>query len=157
MNFFYCDENLQKAAEALDDKRLIKMILETAQLLATAINLSGGKATYKTTHQNHPVAIWTRKNRANYYITFLYFNYLCLEYWIRFNKDHKCSSYTKEFDEGQYWLEDSKIFDLPVNCTTFKEETDLVQAYRKYLNYKWANDKRSPKWTNRNPPTWAVF
>ncbi len=39
MNIFVSDENPEKAAKNLDDKRVIKMILESTQLLCTAVNI----------------------------------------------------------------------------------------------------------------------
>lgn len=40
-----------RRALSLDDRRLIKMVLETAQLLSTAISELGGVGPYKLTHR----------------------------------------------------------------------------------------------------------
>jgi hypothetical protein len=137
----------------LDDKRLVKMILETAQLLATAVNLNGGQCTYKTTHKNHPCSIWARAHRGNYLWLMQLFGELNKEYTFRFNKTHKSFGYWHEFDSGQYFLEDSKIFDKHPNCTKFKEVPDVYKAYEICMVDKWKNDKRTPKWTNRQAPS----
>jgi len=42
------------------------------------------------------------------------------------------------------------------NCTTFKDIKETTKAYRLYLNEKWKNDKRIPKWTNSRAPEWFV-
>ena len=42
------------------------MLLESAQLLCTAINVHGGKAPYKTSHLNHPSNVWCRATKANW-------------------------------------------------------------------------------------------
>jgi hypothetical protein len=65
MNIFYIDRNIQKCAEAHCDKHVNKMILEGAQLLASAQHLTNPDASmitelYKLTHKNHPDAIWVR-------------------------------------------------------------------------------------------------
>ena len=66
MNIFVSSFDAREAAKALDDKRLIKMVLETAQILSTNINLAGlRQGPYKTTHQNHPAVVWCRQSHAN--------------------------------------------------------------------------------------------
>jgi len=65
MNIFVTDPSFYKSAIALDDRRLIKMILETAQLLSGAVRLKSvfvPSILYKLTHENHPCAIWAREN-----------------------------------------------------------------------------------------------
>ena len=67
MNIFYLDRDPHEAARLQCDKHVVKMILETAQLLSTAHNeLDGGQIAYKTTHKNHPSAVWARKSLDNY-------------------------------------------------------------------------------------------
>ena len=89
MNIFYLHHDVNKCAELHNDKHVVKMILEYAQLLSTAhrvldgtlsIGLSetGRKQTryvlpdnresklYVATHINHPSAIWCRQSYANY-------------------------------------------------------------------------------------------
>ena len=43
MNIFYIDENPVQAAEWMVDRHVVKMILESAQLLSTAHRLLDGK------------------------------------------------------------------------------------------------------------------
>jgi hypothetical protein len=152
MNIFVIDpENIKYNAEMLDDKRVVKMVLESAQLLASAVVMSGGKATYKLTHKNHPCSIWAREHRGNYTWLLELFKHLCVEYSYRFNKVHKCEQYLKEFEDGQFYLDDQKMFDPHPNCTIFKNKP-IYEAYRLCMAEKWNNDKRQPKWTNRTKP-----
>ena len=62
MNIFVLDNDPFKAAEYQCDKHVVKMVLETAQLLCSAHET----APYKRTHYNHPCAIWTRSSLSNY-------------------------------------------------------------------------------------------
>ena len=155
MNIFVSDKNPDIAAKNLDDKRLIKMCLETAQLLATAISLSGGQATYKTTHKNHPSAIFVRLNRANFEWTFKHFLALLNEYSLRFNKTHACAKLIDEFVRNAYLIPEGNLTSFP-NCTTFKQESNIIKAYQDYLCTKWKNDKRPPAWTNAEKPSFYV-
>ena len=149
MNIFATTNDPYKAAEYLDNKRVVKMVLETCQLLCTAINVYGGVSPYKTTHKNHPCAIWVRTTRGNYEWTLKHFEGLLMEYTRRYNKVHKCESYFLHLV-----LEADLIppgpFQDPPNCTTFKEVKNVYLAYNMYLHEKWQNDKVKPKWEVKN-------
>ena len=60
MNIFYFDECPVKSAEAQPDKMLVKMPLETAQMLCTAHRVLDGDdyadsvGLYKEAYKNHP-------------------------------------------------------------------------------------------------------
>lgn len=160
MNIFVTDKDAKVSAINLDDKRLVKMVLETAQLLATAITLNGGKATYKPTHLKHPATIWVCQNKANYSWLFDHFISLLDEYTMRFNKKHKCQDLVKEFTEGISYLPEGSLQQF-ANCTankskniSFKHLEEPTEAYKAYLCARWDTDTRIPKWTNRTKPEW---
>lgn len=94
MNIFYIDKDPHKAAQAMTDKHVIKMILESAQLLSTAHHVLGSntkeylEALYRPTHINHPSAIWVRESLANYKWLYNHFMSLCEEYTERYGKIH---------------------------------------------------------------------
>ena len=91
MNIFYLSTDPEKAAKYMYNKHVVKMILESAQLLCTAhVMLDGDDADvpYKVTHKNHPSAVWVRESADNY--SWLYFHMLALgeEYTRRYGKKH---------------------------------------------------------------------
>ena len=66
MNIFYLDRDPYKAAEIQYNKHVVKMILESAQMLCTAHHhYDNGNWTvpYKKAHYNHPSTIWCRQNK----------------------------------------------------------------------------------------------
>jgi len=89
MNIFILDEHPTKAAQYMCDKHVIKMILESAQLLCSAFE--PGHAPYKRTHYNHPCAVWIRQSKANYMWLMQHVIALNDEYKYRYDKstDHK--------------------------------------------------------------------
>lgn len=108
MNIFYLDHNPNVAARAMTDKHVVKMILESAQLLSTAhrvldgtpvlkVSKSGSKLTrydhplplYQATHINHPSAVWVRESADNYAWLYSHFLALCVEYSHRYGKVHR--------------------------------------------------------------------
>jgi hypothetical protein len=90
LNIFYLHEDPRKAAEYQYNKHVVKMILESAQMLCTAHHHygNGDNVPYKKAHYNHPSTIWVRQNSRNYY--WLYHHMLALgeEYTKRYGKTH---------------------------------------------------------------------
>jgi hypothetical protein len=162
MNLFVPSPEIRPSVEALDDKRVVKMVLETAQLLSTAIRILDPDTTlpiYKITHKNHPVSIWMRSSINNYAYGVNYFIVICREYTYRFGKTHKCEQLLPHFIEFMKWLHTERNFPMTqtpfANCTDFKSD-EVHTAYKKALTLKWGNDKIKPRWTNRNQPTWSI-
>lgn len=163
MNLFLPDPSIKVSVESLDDKRVNKMILETAQLLSTAIRIIDPDTElniYKMTHKNHPVSIWVRSTIDNYIYTLNYFKTISDEYTYRTGKVHKSSLLYPVFfkfitsNEGAMTL--NKGLTPFANCTEFKED-EVHTAYKKTLESKWIRDKLIPKWTNRSRPTWNAL
>ena len=65
MNIFYLDKCPYKAAEVQYNKHVVKMILESAQMLCTAHHHynNGDNVPYKKAHYNHPSTKWCRLNK----------------------------------------------------------------------------------------------
>lgn len=152
MNIFAVDLNPIVCAVELDNKRVVKMVLETCQLLSTAMNETGGAGPYRTTHVNHPCSVWVRQSKANYQWTVDHFIGLLEEYTIRYGRVHKCHQYLDQLKSGIQTIPDGHLTPHP-NCTTFKDVADVHEAYRLYMKQKWANDKRKPEWGARNVQT----
>ena len=102
MNIFYLDEDPEVAAIVQYNKHVVKMILESAQMLCTAHHCYGDReqkenVPYKQAHLNHPSTIWARRSRATY--MWLYEHMLALghEYTHRYGKVHKSIIKCKDF------------------------------------------------------------
>lgn len=156
MNIFAVDTDTMKCAKALDNLRLNKMIIETAQLLSTAMRVQGyiGDDIYKMSHINHPCAIWARASDSNYRWLLLYMNDLVVEKIIRTGKSHKSFDIFHALEKG-IELMPKGLFTTWPNCTPNKHILDIHEAYRKTLIDKWINDKRPPSWGNAIKPEWA--
>lgn len=148
MNIFVSNPCPIKSAQALDNRRVIKMILESTQLLSTAINFYGGKAPYKSTHINHPCSIWTRTSKANAHWLLDHLKALCNEYTSRYNKVHKCVEYINTLEDMVNIIPDGSLTEFK-NCTNFKDIDDVFLAYQVALADKWEQDTLKgyePKW-----------
>jgi hypothetical protein len=114
------------------------MILETAQLLSTAHNeLDGTQVAYKSTHKNHPSAVWARANRKNY--TWLQRHLMALgdEYARRYGRVHKTiQTHSQSLLEPPRGISDGDFTDPPQCMPDECKRPDAVQGYQVYYNYK---------------------
>jgi hypothetical protein len=155
MNIFVTDPCPVKSAQFLDNKRLNKMCLETAQLLSTALRLSGysGNDVYKISHRNHPSNVWCRTTRGNYQWLLKHFRALCDEYTRRTNKIHASSKLFGIFRNNINLLPNGNQTPFSNNARNltkgvdFTMEQDVFTAYKLYLNARWENDKKEPQWS----------
>jgi hypothetical protein len=161
MNIFYLDQDPKLAAQYHVDRHVVKMILESAQLLCTAVNtLAGAQVTpYKSTHVNHPCSVWVRENYSNWCYVYQLMMYLEEEWNYRYHIDdhqlHKSVSALLRADvlntaynnipEGSLTL---PALAMPNHC---KISSDPVECYREYYRKeKIALHKR----TGRGAPYW---
>ena len=128
------------------------MVLETAQLVSTAVRLAGVDFGYKITHKNHPVAMWVRESRQNYSWTVKHGLALAAEYTYRYDKVHKTGQLLYELGAYDHLFPD--IGQTPfVNCAankdkgiSYKDHDNVFVAYQLYLNDRWDTDKLEPTW-----------
>lgn len=174
MNIFQVDNNPVIAAQSLVDRHVVKMILESAQLLSTAhrildgefyVDSSSGRRIkryrlndgredilYKATHSMHQSAIWCRESVENYLWLVDHFAALLDEYTYRYGKKHKCAELLYILQSPPFNL---KQYDgTPIRCAMpdeYKISIDPVANYRAY--YK-NGKKHLFKFTKRQPPEW---
>lgn len=149
MNIFVTNPCPYKSAEYLDNRRVVKMILESMQILSTVISHYGGNAPYKPTHKNHPVVLWAQASKSNSLWLFEHFLALCGEYTKRYNKIHKCEQYASQVLPELSLVPEIGLTPF-VNCTNFQDIEDVFLAYQIALNEKWDQDLLKgyePKWS----------
>ncbi|USV40979.1 pyrimidine dimer DNA glycosylase/endonuclease [Xanthomonas phage BUDD] len=157
MNIFVTHMSPVLAARNLDNLRLNKMVVETAQLLCTAHHLKKGsraKVIYKPTHQNHPCAVWVRESFGNYNWAYRHFAALAAEFESRNGKVHKTWADLKDvLEKVPKGITNVARTPFP-NCTPHKD-MELIEAYRLTMTEKWQADVeagRTPKWGERLTP-----
>lgn len=159
MNIFILDKDPQLAAQYLANKHVIKMILESAQLLCTAHHLHPEvyykyPTLYKKTHENHPCAIWCRENTTNYLWLSSHAFYLCEEYTFRYNKIHKTQPLIEWLSLYLPRIPMMKdMTDFPQCMPEIYKRSDVVEAYRAYYIYDKMK-KIQCNWTKREKPFW---
>ena len=154
MNIFFLDLDPYKAAQLQCDKHVVKMVLETAQLLSSAHHLTGSEHAdklYRLTHKNHPSAVWVRQSDDNYVWTLMHLKGLLAEYTFRYNKIHKTSKLVSIL-ENVPDLPAEELTEPPQCMYDDCKHPDLVHAYRLY--YAEKQKEITMRWTKRNKPVW---
>lgn len=146
MNVFVLSTNPIEAAQMQCDKHVVKMCLETAQILST---ITGGP--YKPTHANHPCVLWAKANRTNFSWLIRHGLALCAEYTYRYGKRHKCQDVIEAIDDN------GDVTTFPVGHTNFVQcmpdqykHRDPTVAYRRYYHSK----ADFAVWSKRPAPYW---
>lgn len=180
MNIFILDENPVIAAQQQCDKHVVKMIVESAQMLSTAHRMldgiierrpsKSGKTTvnyyklederedivYKAVHFNHPCSIWTRESCVNYMWHYNHFKALCNEYTYRYGKVHSTDTKLREIlrNKPNNIPHENHMtpFKLAMKSNPECMFKDAVKSYRAF--YQTKQERFKMEWTNRERPEW---
>ena len=93
MNIFVLDYDIKKCARYHCDKHVVKMILESAQMLSATVRLNGVNQGYAITHKNHPCSKWARESISNWKWLRKLASELNREYKFRFERKNNHKSY----------------------------------------------------------------
>ncbi len=153
MNIFILDKDIEKCAQYHCDQHVVKMTLESVQMLCTALNKKGFATPYKSTHIKHPCVLWVEESYDNFvWLKNLAFE-LNTEYRFRFEKesDHKSIFVLNEISNFEYESRGLTEF-AQAMPDKYKISGDAVKAYRQFYV---AEKLKFARWTNRNVPEWA--
>lgn len=180
MNIFVLDESAVTAAQLQCNAHVVKMIVESAQMLSTVHRMLDGVETrrpsksgktmskywvlpdsredifYKAVHMHHPCTIWTAESNNNYNWHYIHFVALCDEYTYRYGKVHSTDTLLREPLK-------SLPTNIPIGPKTLQplamksnpecmNYNDVVGSYRKF--YQTKQDRFKMAWTKRPVPEW---
>ena len=159
MNIFVTDQCPIQSARNLPDKHIVKMPLETCQMLSIIYSdwyygigqlhkLDG--TPYRTAHgafRKHPCTQWAAESYWNLSWLISHGMALCDEYTARYNKVHACQPAIAEaitiFEAAFDFNVDIYKDSLPMTFTRAMPESikfdttiDTITAYKRYLNTK---------------------
>lgn len=160
MNIFFLHFDPETCAQMHVDKHVIKMILETCQLLCSAWHMADPEhklytPCYKLTHKNHPSAIWTRESKSNYDWLCQLGLELCKEYTYRYGKTHTCQKYIISLSKNTPPLPDNAFTEPTQAMPNDYKYSSSIDAYREYYFF---DKRRMHSWkgkvNSRSPPEW---
>jgi len=162
MNIFFLHKDPQWAANALCDKHVPKMLLESAQMLSTAVRKYEefteteplSLPIYKSAYPNHPMTKWVSASRSNFIWALENAVFISQEYCKRFNKLHKSSTIINNIYDFELMahVPDGDMTTPPQCMPDEYKDNDYVTAYRKYYQgakayfAKWERGVSSPDW-----------
>ena len=158
MNIFVTDPCPIQSARNLPDKHIVKMPLETCQMLSIIYSdwyYGVGKlykqdgTPYRTAHgafRNHPCTQWAAANQYNLAWLIAHGIALCNEYTARYNKRHTCydpiiqavAIYDLCFDDSvsHAYRKVTHFTRAMPESIKFDTTIDTITAYKQYLNTK---------------------
>ena len=144
MNIFFLHKDPSPADRAHSDKHVVKMVLETTQMLSTAARRNGFDIGYKAAYPNHPMTRWVGDNNHNFSWALEHAQELSKEYTARYGKFHASQKVIDKFLS----LKGSHInFSEPPQCMPDEYKcNNFIDAYNKYYKAKLAGWKHPPKW-----------
>ena len=144
MNIFAIESNTEgeidwiKSAQSQDNYRVVKMILESCQILCTVLNEQGMDAPYRSFNPKHPSCLWAAESSANFQSLALHCLALIGEYAERFNKDHKSAKVLGQildlYDPQRFPTSEPTPLKMAMP-DDFKSD-NIVESYRKYYASK---------------------
>ena len=165
MNIFAPYPDPVKSANVLADRHIVKMPVETAQMMSSALDFLSKEAPkslipqfeldrlYKPTHVNHPSNKWLLKSAGNYEWLYLHGITLGERYKLIYNKNHasvdiikRCFDIFSKPDISDWYFEYNEV-DVtefyPAMPDEFKVSKDAHTCYQKYLDNKYSNWHKS--------------
>jgi hypothetical protein len=152
MNIFVVHRNPVIAAQSLCDKHVVKMPLETAQILSTVLHKLGHEAPYRATHQQHPCIIWAGATRSDYQWLLEHGVALCDEYAARYGKTHASKVCIDECTQHADLVPEGELLSFAQVMPDQYKGDDAVEAYRRYyIGDKarfatWKSPAKTPEW-----------
>lgn len=176
MNIFVLDNDPRVAANYMCNKHVVKMIVESCQLMSTAHHVLDGQTITRTakngrkfgtyehvrpgfkflrcTMMNHPCTIWTRSSKQAYYWLWEHTHELLKVYKVRYEKVHAYD------DMVQYSLvhAPTKISDcrMPPFAQAMPEQYKNADAVTAYRNYYIGEKSRFARWPLGKIPKWYL-
>ncbi len=171
MNIFVVDEDPICAAEALCDKHVPKMIVETTQILVSALRRHGASDDdvpktaagnpHKGGYRNHPSVVWAGDSFSNAHWVSLHGHELCIQFMKRFGKMHACTVQMAVISKDLHRIPDHGLTDVALcvgkefqdmYCQTHAPMHEAVPIYREfYMHDKasfatWEKGVDAPDW-----------
>lgn len=168
MNIFVLDYDPQTCARYHNDSHVCKMILESAQMLSTALHMSGvsWSQAYLPTNKNHGCNVWARESLSNWLWLRDLARELSIEFDWRFDRktSHKSIGVINSLPLPSIPDKGLTPFYQAMPSKYHRTGDSAILAYRQYYNWEkrvWHQRKRNGTvitrehtWTKRGPPSW---
>lgn len=180
MNIFVLSKNPVEAAQLQCNAHVVKMIVESAQMLSTVHRMLDGvlkrapsqsgktmskhwtlpddreSIMYKAVHVGHPCTVWSMQSNNNYTWHWIHFAALCDEYTYRYGKVHSTDKLLREALKAlpkNLPIGPKTQFALAMQANPeCMYPNDPVRSYREF--YQTKQERFKMVWTKREVPEW---
>ena len=165
MNIFALSDSPVQSAVLQHDKHVVKMTLESAQLISTCIRIHADfwferlsdddqRRLYRITHRNHPCCKWARETHGNFAWLCVHGKALAREYTYRYGRTHKSEAIIDIGLDFSKTLEPQQLTPFAMAMPDQYKTDDPVLSYRLYYIAEKIQDNST--WTNRRAdlPDW---
>lgn len=152
MNIFVLDNDPATAAQAQCDRHVVKMVLESAQLMSGCYVEPPSFSIYKKTHLNHPCAVWARSSAENFAWLGQHALALAAEYTYRYGKKHASEDLLRKMVESPPDLRSAGLTPFAQAMPDEYRSPNTVEAYRRYYVggkraiASWKKTRSAPEW-----------
>jgi len=144
MNIFVLDIEPKLAAQYHCNRHVVKMILETTQILSTSVyyyfkkpinDFCAETGLYRPTHINHPCSIWCRRSKENFLWLHQLGMHLIDEYFFRYDKIHACLPKLNQTKSYIHLFPNDSLTDFALAMPEKYKCGDAVKSYRNYYKH----------------------
>jgi len=133
VNRFLIDHHPDAIAKSLCDQHIVKMPLEEAQMLCTAVwhhatNYAEQWGLYKPVHMKHPCTVWAMKTRANYTFALNLYAAMLDEYTYRYGKTHGAMKHYEALSDARTLIPEGKLTPHP-QCLSGHDDLKTDERY----------------------------
>ena len=163
MNRFLIDHHPDAIAKSLCDQHIVKMPLEEAQMLCTALwhhapEFAEDCDLYKPVHQKHPCTLWAMHNAGNYRYAYSLYCAMLDEYTYRYGKVHGASKHREALYTGEEYIPEGWQTPHPQCFSGLDhlktDEQYPIKAYREFYKADKLKFARYDK--GRSMPEWMA-
>ena len=151
MNIFVLNNCPIESAKIQHDKHIVKMVLESAQMLCSAFDQDKFNVPYKKAHYNHTCTIWCRETLPNFKWLVKHGIALAEEYTHRYKKIHKSQAVIEWCLDNVSKIDIQNSYITPF-AQAMPDKYKSENAVKSYINYYIGEKLNNAKWTNRNIP-----
>jgi hypothetical protein len=156
MNIFILHDNPEIAAQFHCNKHVVKMILESCQILCTVHHMKEIHCDipYRPTHTKHICVLWAGETEENFNWLLQLTKYLLMEYTYRYEKTHKCKEVYEWLILHPLSFSEKKLTNFVQAMPQEYKMNNSIDAYRNYYNL---GKKHILQYKRRHVPLWLEF
>lgn len=150
MNIFFLDAHIPTSVSYHCDKHVGKLLMESNQMLASAVRRHTGDPAFHKGYQYHPMTLWVGETSTNYHYALTYSRLLAKEWVRRYSKNHGSAERIPRLREMAIYIPIGPFTKPPLCMPDEFKIGSVVEAYRAY--YRTAK-RPFAKYTNRPVPS----